>query len=423
MENYEHRIVNGLLRELPEVPTPEIAEGLLSRNVEIRVGERAKNQGDLWPCVWALAVALSKQFTGTVFLNFPSANKMPSPVGFSGRVVLGEAASAGVIRIGVGCQAGEGPFDLYGDTRGNRVSFGYLLDQESGTAHPIGCFALAGYLGFAALARAVGISTFADEYIGNTLELPFDAATSMKLPIEGIAFLGLGQLGQAYLALLFFLMQKWQGGPRVFLLDKDRFEEANEATQMLLESGKPWCGSEKSAYLENLVCQWGAEVTARNERVDWTFKRGKDVPNIALLGFDNFEARRIAISSGFDWIVEGGIGTSLIKPRITWHSFLPNNEVGRRLFTESTENHEFPEKEFFETLRRTPGQCGWFSFKNVEASAPTMGLAAAAYVWAEMQTVYACSTEKEEVRGMAYLWPSLLPFRRESLFVSRHIAA
>jgi hypothetical protein len=216
-------------------------------------------------------------------------------------------------------------------------------------------------------------------------------------------------------------MRKCQGAARVFLLDKDRFEEANEATQMLLEAGKPWCGSEKSEYLENLVRDWGAEVTARSATLDWTFKRGGDLPNVALLGFDNFEARRIAISGGFDWIVEGGIGTSLTKPRITWHSFLPNKELGRRLFTESTENCELPEKEFFKTLKRTPGQCGWFSFKNVEASAPTMGLTAAAYVWAETQSVYAGS--KEEVRGMAYLWPSLLPFRRESLFLGRETAA
>jgi hypothetical protein len=421
VESYEHRIVNGLLRELPAVATPEVAEGLLSQNVEIRVGERAQNQDDLWPCVWALAVAISKQFTGTVFLNFPSAGKMPSPTGFSGRVVLGEAGSAEVIRVGVGVDPGEGPFDLYGDTRGNRVSVGYLLGEAYGAANPIGCFALAGYLGFAALARAVGISSFADEYIGTILELPFDANTSTKLPIDEIAFLGLGQLGQAYLALFFFLMLKWQAAPRVFLLDKDRFEEPNEATQMLLESGKLWCGSEKSEYLGNLVRKWGAEVTARNATLDWTFKRGKDIPNVALLGFDNLETRRIAINGGFDWIVEGGIGTSLTKPRITWHSFLPTKELGRRLFTESTENRDFPEKEVFETLKRTPGQCGWFSFKNVDASAPAMGLTAAAYVWAETQSVYAGS--KEEVRGMAYLWPSLLPFRREGLFLGRDIAA
>ncbi len=419
MENYEHRIVNGLLRELPEVATPEAAQKLLSRNVEIRIDDRGKDPDDLWPCVWALAVALSKQFTGTVFLNFPSAGKMPSPVGFNDRVVLGDPASADVIRIGVG--TGEGAFDLYGDTRGNRVSFGHLLEKGSGAANPIGCFALAGYLGFAALGRAVGIPEFAEEYLGNLLELPFDSNTAMELPIDGIAFLGLGQLGHAYLALLFFLMRKCQGAPRVFLLDKDRFEPANEATQMLLESGKPWCGSDKSEYLETVVRGWGAEVTSRNATLDWTFKRNEDLPTLALLGFDNFEARRIAISGGFNWVVEGGIGTSLAKPRITWHSFLPSKELGRSLFTGSAEHGDFAEKEFFETLKRTPGQCGWFSFKNVDASAPTIGLVAAAYVWAETKSV--CDGGRREVRGMAYVWPSVLPFHREGLSRARDVAA
>lgn len=417
MESYEHRIVNGLLRELPEVATPEVAEELLSRNVEICLGERGKDSDDLWPCVWALAVALSKQFTGTVFLNFPSADKMSSPAGLSERVVLGEPGSTEVIRIGVGVGADEGPFDLYGDTRGNRISFGYLLDEGHGVANPIGCFALAGYLGFAVLARAVGIATFAEEYVGNILEMPFDASKAMQLPSDGIAFLGLGQLGQAYLALLFFLMRKYHWQPRVFLLDKDRFEPANEPTQMLLEAGEPWSGSEKSEYVGALVRGWGLEVTSRSTTLDWTFKRAEGVPSLALLGFDNFEARRIAINGGFDWIVEGGIGTSLAKPRVTWHSLSPRNELVRHLFTGRAEYREFPEKDFLEALKRTPGQCGWFSFKNVDASAPTMGLVAAAYVWAETKSV--CEGRRREVRGMGYVWPSVLPFRREPLSQAR----
>lgn len=421
MENYEHRIVNGLLRELPEVATPEAAQGLLSRNVEICIGDRGRDSDDLWPCVWALAVALSKQFTGTIFLNFPSARAMPCPTTFSERVVLGESGSVEVIRIGIGIDAKEMPIDLYGDARGSRVSFDCLLDESEGGANPIGCFALAGYLGFAALARAVSIPTFAEEYLGNSVELPFDANTAMELPPDGIAFLGLGQLGQAYLALLFFLMRNCHGRPRAFLLDKDRFAPANELTQMLLEAGQAWSGAEKSEYLETIVRGWGVEVTSRNATLDWTFKRSKDLPSLALLGFDNFEARRIAMNGGFDWIVEAGIGTSLTKPRITWHSFLPTKELGSRLFTESAETREFADKEFFQTLRETPGQCGWFSFKNVDASAPTMGLAAAAYAWAEIKSVRAGI--RKEVRGMAYLWPSLLPFRREHLSAAGNVAA
>jgi len=145
------------------------------------------------------------------------------------------------------------------------------------------------------------------------------------------------------------------------------------------------------------------------------------VSTLVLLGLDNFEARRIATSGGFEWIVEGGIGTSLSKPRITWHSLLPSKELGRRLFAGATENRELAEKEFFEELKRTPGQCGWFSFRNVNASAPTMGLTAAAYVWGEAKSV--CTGTKQQVSGMAYLWPSLMPFLRESLFATDNVIA
>lgn len=413
MQSYEHRILNGLLRELPEVSNPEQAQGLLFRNVEICVGHRADAVNDLWPCVWALVVALSKQFSGTIFLNLPSAGMHPKPTKFDERVIFDSCESVEVIRIGVGVDPDERQLDIYGDARGNQVSVGSLLDKSLESANPISCFALAGYLGMAALGFAVGIPSFAEEYAVRRLELPFDSGWPLQFPKDGLAFLGLGQLGQAYLALLFFLSRQVQKAPPVFLLDKDRFESPNEATQILLEAGVNWCGSEKTRHLESAVQSWGFDTESQNVELDWTFQRRDEVPQLAFLGFDNFEARRIAINAGFEWIVEAGIGTSLIKPRITWHSFLPTNKLGKSLFAGPVEDKQLGEKEFFETLRKTPGQCGWFSFKNVSASAPCMGLAAAAYAWAEAHSVFAGSLR--DVEGAAYLWPSLLPFRRDSL--------
>jgi len=413
VEIYEHRIVNGLLRELPDVQTPEAAQQLLARDVEICVNDRGKNPDDLWPCVWALAAALSKQFTGEIFVDFPEANEMPCPVKLCKRVILAKPSCADVIRIGVGVRIGEGQFDFCGDARGGRVTFNGLLERMDVPADPISCFAVAGYLGFAALARAVDIPKFNEAYICKDLDLSFDPMVPGPFPADGIAFLGLGQLGQAYLALLFFLARKANCRPFVFLLDKDRFEPANESTQILLEAGKPWCGVGKAGYLETVVRGWGWEAKSSSTELDWSFRRSKEFPSLAFLGFDNFEARRIAMNAGFDWVVEGGIGTSLAKPRVTWHSLPAKRELGQLLFSDVEKRQQFIDKEYFETLRRIPGQCGWFSFKKVEASAPAMGLAAAGYVWAEAKS--ALGGYAQQVAGMAYLWPSMLPFRRESL--------
>jgi hypothetical protein len=101
------------------------------------------------------------------------------------------------------------------------------------------------------------------------------------------------------------------------------------------------------------------------------------------------------------------------KPRVTWHSLPLDRQLGLRLFSQLGRAGEMVSKKFFEELRETPGQCGWVSFNNVRASAPSMGLVAASYAWSEALAVL--REERQAASGMAYVWPSVLPFSREIL--------
>lgn len=88
MNLYENRIVNGLLKEIQHVETPEIAENLLAQDVEIHVDHTRSNLSDLWPSVWALVIALSKQFSGTIFVHLDPIDALEGPTPFSERIIF-----------------------------------------------------------------------------------------------------------------------------------------------------------------------------------------------------------------------------------------------------------------------------------------------------------------------------------------------
>ncbi len=373
------------------------------------MGERSP---DLWPCVWALASVLSKEFSGSIFVR-GDLGELPGPARLGSRVRFRGDARGQPIRVGIRSRIQPAELGLWGDVRGNCVSVSGALADTLGPAHPISCFALAGYLGFGALAYAVGIPTFREHYRRDQILLPFSPDDRLELPGAGISFLGLGQLGQAYLALLYFLSDRAASQPRIWLIDKDRFEAVNEGTQVLLEPSGDWTNKEKALYLAERMTKWGWNAVADPRELAWGFRRPASGPRIALLGFDNFEARRIAMESGFEWIFDGGIGTSLARPRITWHSLMPGRGQAQRVFAGSEAQGPRLDKEYFEALRQTAGGCGWYVFESIRASAPAMGLIAAAYLWSEVACVLV--GQRTSICGSCFAWPLLLPFSREVL--------
>jgi hypothetical protein len=207
-----------------------------------------------------------------------------------------------------------------------------------------------------------------------------------------------------------------RGIPCISILDKDEFEPPNEFTQILLGEDSRWNGQPKASYLAPKLEAWGFKVSPEQRELAWGELVPKDHSNLAMLGLDDFEPRRIAIESGYEWIVDAGIGTSFVKPRVSWHSLPPNRKLASQLFSPaSTDRVEAPEtkKAFFQELRRTPGECGWFNFRNVRASAPSMGLVASAYAWSEMLSVM--NGARTPAAGAAYIWSPLMPTIRELL--------
>ena len=409
MELHNDRIINGLLKADLGFLSPEELSARLAQDVAIVVDRQRATVEDLWPCIWFLAAVLERQFTGRVVISgLPEA--LPAPIALGPRcdfssdpkpkcaimIFLGEMPSA------------ENDVTLVGDARASELSYGHLLNSTA-PAHPITGCALAGYLAFAALAHAVGIPPFHEEWREGLLRLPFEGQTE---PLPSFSVLGTGQVGQAFLALAFFLAAGKELS--VHLLDKDDFEDYNQRTQILLsEHIESWCGQAKVDYVAGICRNWGWTVSPEQKEIAWGWRHSPQGQAFAFLGFDNMDARRIAVESGFPWLFECGVGTDFCRPHVTWHSLPSKRELAKELFKEQGRRAK-PPSAFANALAESPADCGRVIFENIEAAAPSLGLVAVSATWVEVMRFLA--GDHEPYSGTAFVWSPLLPPLRESLY-------
>jgi len=295
---------------------------------------------------------------------------------------------------------------ILGDTRGNVVSYGRSIDSTHQPAHPAAACALAGYLGFSALAHAAGLPPFHAHWQTDRIQMPF-SPHGLNLPAD-FSVLGTGQVGQAFLALAYFLHR--DRPVSVHLVDRGEFEGANLRTQVLLAGRvEDWCGRRKVDYLAEICKRWGWVPTAEKTEIGWGWKCTRPGSSIAFLGFDNMDARRVGVEAGFTHLFECGVGTDFCRPRVSWHSLPPDRDLAKELF-QSGAKRRWSKSEFAKSLGESPGACGRVVFENIEASAPSFGLVAAAFTWAEVLSYFNGSRQPHS--GSAYLWSPLLPFER-----------
>jgi hypothetical protein len=407
------RLVNGLLKGFGGKLSPAQLRQLLTQDVEIVAPPARAQVSDLWPAIWALAAVLERQLCGNVLIRCGLDNPLPAPSRLGPRChfVRDHHPSALVFGLGVPEPQAD-PNVIVGDARARLISVGSLPDHDAEAPTPLECFVLAGLLGFTAIARLVGIPENREEYARPELHLPFDGERLMSTiaKLDGFTCVGLGQVGQAYLALLYFLYRGSLHGRRLALIDDDAFQIENGRTQLLLSAGDEWLGKAKVPYIASVVGRWGADVQQAREKITWTWRRGASLPALALLGLHDLEARRMASGAGFERLIESGVGTDLLRPRVSWHSFSGDPAIGRRLFPEASQGPSVGgdiKGEWVEELKATPGSCGWVQFLGVSATAPCLGTAAAAFALAELGNGAAA------ISGASLLWSQCLPILRQ----------
>lgn len=409
MNSIINRTINGLLKARGEVLTPETLEDLLSQDIEIVAPPARAIPSDLWPAIWALAAAAERQFFGRVFIRCGLEQCLAAPSALGERCFFVDEPQAVRVSIQFGVHAPtRAPLQVVFDAGTALLTFGALVPRDAGRPSPIECFAVAGYAGFAALALLVGLPSHRVSYAGQSVQVPAHVrrAAEFVRHCPGFSVVGLGQLGQAYLALLYFLDPNRLSGKRLALIDKDDFESPNGRTQVLLVEGGAWEGQDKGTYLGAVVKAWGADAVSRPYKLDFERRRHRDDPPLALVGVHDLEGRRIAMAAGFERVIESGVGTDFRVPRVTWHSAPGDAKLGKKLFGErEAAPARDIQADWVQTLKATPGSCGWVEFQGISATAPCLGLTAAAFALAEMGAA-------QSTWGRATLWSPGLPVLR-----------
>ncbi len=411
---WEDRICNGLARAGGGSLTQRDIERILAHDITICADSRRATEDDLWPGIWALAATLSRQFTGTIYLSTGLDKPLPAPGPLSSRCVFTDHPPSCQLVVGLGQTPISSSYvSLWGDARGNKISLGHNIPGE--TASPISAFALAGYLSFALMASAAGFAPYKERFCQCTLEIGPANVSVVDMTGERLAILGLGHLGNAYLALLYFMTRRHGNQPKLFLLDRGedggRLEKANWKTHILLDETADWEGLLKTDVISTHLKALGLPADTDSQTLNWGWKKPATHPQLALMGFDSFDARRRAIDGGYEWLVDAGIGVRFDCPRITWHSLPPDNQLGKRLFNEgmASKNLEISSDSLLaKSLDDPQNPCGWVtSFHGISAAAPSMGIVAAAYAWTEVLKVWA--GERQFMKGSAYLWSPGIP--------------
>ncbi len=406
------RLVNGLLKGFGNV-RPEDVKAWLSQDIEIVAPRSRATSADLWPAIWALAAVLERELYGRVYIRCGLGSPLPAPSALGPRCHFVEERREVALSISLGVQAGLTP-SLVGDACDGAIAIGRVFEARPKPPTAIECFALAGFLGFAVIARFTGIPEYRADFTTSTLKLDYDSRMLAKAlkELDGFTCIGMGQVGQATLALLFFLYGGRLAGRRVALIDDDGFQSENGRTQLLLADGGAWCGQDKVSYVAPLIAAWGVNVEPLREKIHWTWRRGSVHPPLALLGLHDLEARRMACAAGFERIIESGVGTNLVQPRISWHALPGDAALGKRLFAEEprsgAQRADF-NGGWVDDLKSTPGSCGWVEFMGISATAPCLGAAAAAFALAEL------GSAAQIASGSAMLWSQCIaPYREHS---------
>jgi hypothetical protein len=272
---------------------------------------------------------------------------------------------------------------------------------------------LAGYVGFQVLATLAEVPAGRAEFAKRTLVVEYDAlALEAKLrQPEGFMFIGMGQVGQAFLALLWFWLKGDFCRRPLAIIDDDQFIDKNGRTQVLLVQGGDWLDKEKAKYMCSIAEGWNASAKPLPGKIDFAWRRGSN-PALAFLGTHDFESRRMACVAGFEEIVECGVGTDMMAPRISWVSARGNMgmKAAKALFKDRNTGAVavIANAEWVEQLKAQPGACGWVQFQGVSATAPCLGITAVAYALAESACVGAIR------QGFARIWGQLLEPLRSS---------
>jgi hypothetical protein len=286
--------------------------------------------------------------------------------------------------------------------------------------------------GIAAGALAVGAAF--DVVRGRTVECSMEVdlwptAVGEESPAFAEVFLpgaiwlvGLGNLGQAFLWALAALPYACPSDVELVLQDRDKVSEENWATSVLVRS-------ETYGELKTKVAAAWAEARGFNvRRLDRRLLPGDvledDDPRIALCGVDKIESRRLMAQTGFECIVDAGLGrkaSDFNRYRVT--IFDAQRSIAKHFEgqTDATDGNVIPDVSAYHQLQDEIGACGTAEVAGASVAAPHVsGIAAAVAVSRLIAITSACPCRGTEVRRLSEPEPKAGLYSTFQVRAARH---
>jgi hypothetical protein len=212
---------------------------------------------------------------------------------------------------------------------------------------------------------------------------------------------GLGNLGQAYLWALSALPFAEASSVSLVLQDRDRISEENWATSVLVHDET--FGELKTAVGEAWAKLKGFEVRRVDRRLLPSDRLDDDDPRVALSGVDKVSVRRGMVNTGFECIVDAGLGRSAADfDRLRVSVF----DAGRSIeahFAEQDDhsaNEGHLEDPAYAALAEEVGRCGTVEVAGSSIATPYVSTLAAAIVMSRLIAITSgCQFPNNEVRS------------------------
>jgi hypothetical protein len=220
---------------------------------------------------------------------------------------------------------------------------------------------------------------------------------SVFMPGE-IWILGVGNLGQAILWSMSSLPYAEPKEIKIVLQDRDRIYAENWGTSILVRRDE--YGAYKTAVGEAWCKARGFDVRRVDRWLDENQRTQKGEPRLALCGFDSVEARMAFDASGFDIVIDAGLGRShkdFERFRITVFDkdFLASNHFADQV------SEVGPNPQDYEKLLGMDG-CGAAIFRQVAIAAPYVSAITGAMVVARSMAISSgVGVPRNEVRRLA----------------------
>lgn len=202
---------------------------------------------------------------------------------------------------------------------------------------------------------------------------------------------GLGHLGQAY-AWLIGSLPYADTGPSVLLQDFDSVVAANESTSLLATAAD--LGKRKTRLVASRLEGLGFATTLVERRFDMHTRRDADEPLLCLAGFDHPEPRRALGATGFDRVVDAGLGSGARYTDMLIQSFAAGQSTADAFadplqprpaeeLIDVPAYSELVERLVAEGAERGEAECGLVEIAGTTVAASFVGVVAAAVTLSE----------------------------------------